>query len=106
MAFTEDATTTETKLKRIAALSAANPDMVFTHVIHHINEESLRACFHELDGKKAIGIDGVDKANYGENLDKNLRDLMFRMQRMAYIPGAVRYSAPICLDIFFSLVSF
>ncbi len=60
-------------MKRIAALSAANPDMVFTHVIHHINEESLRTCFHELDGKKAIGIDGVDKANYGENLDENLR---------------------------------
>lgn len=90
MAFTEDAITTETKLKRIAALSAANPDMVFTHMIHHINKESLRACFDELDGKKAIGIDGVEKANYGENLDENLRDLMSRMQRMAYIPGAVR----------------
>ena len=90
MAFTEDAITTETKLKRIAALSAANPDMVFTHVIHHINEESLRTCFHELDGKKAIGIDGVDKANYGEKLDENLRELMSRMQRMAYIPGVVR----------------
>jgi group II intron reverse transcriptase/maturase len=86
----EDTITTEMKLKRIAALSAANPEMVFTHVIHHINEESLRTCFHELDGKKAIGIDGVDKASYGEDLDKNLQDLMDRMRRMAYIPGAVR----------------
>ena len=90
MVSTDDTITTETKLKRIAALSAANPDMVFTHVIHHINEESLRTCFHELDGKKAIGIDGVDKANYGEKLDENLRELMSRMQRMAYIPGVVR----------------
>ena len=90
MEFTEDSITTETKLKRIAALSAANPDMVFTHMIHHINEESLRTCFHELDGKKAIGIDGVDKASYGEYLDENLRDLMDRMRRMAYIPGPVR----------------
>lgn len=86
----EDQEVTETKLKRIAALSAADPDMVFTHVIHHFNEESLRACFHELDGKKASGIDEVDKANYGENLDKNLRNLMNRMKRMAYIPGPVR----------------
>lgn len=45
---------------------------------------------HELDGKKAIGIDGVDKASYGINLDENLRDLMDRMRRMAYTPGAVR----------------
>lgn len=81
---------TETKLKRIAALSAANPEMVFTNVIHHFNEESLRACFHELDGKKAIGIDGIDKARYRENLDENLRNLMDKMKRMAYIPGAVR----------------
>jgi retron-type reverse transcriptase len=81
---------TETKLKRIAVLSAANPDMMFTHVIHHINKELLRACFYELDGKKAIGIDGVDKVNYEENLNENLRGLMSRMERRAYIPGAVR----------------
>jgi RNA-directed DNA polymerase len=90
MVFPEDTNKTKMKLKRIAALSAANPDMVFTHVIHHINEESLRACFHELDGKKAIGIDGIDKASYGEKLNENLRDLMDRMRRMAYIPGPVR----------------
>jgi RNA-directed DNA polymerase len=90
MGFTENLELTETKLKRIAALSAANPEMVFTHVIHHFNKESLRACFHELDGRKALGIDGIDKASYGENLDENLRDLMDRMKRMAYIPGAVR----------------
>ena len=90
MVFTENTITTETKLKRIAALSAANPDMVFTHVIHHINEESLRTCFHELNGQKAIGIDGIDKASYGENLDKKLQELMARMRRMAYIPGVVR----------------
>ena len=81
---------TEMKLKRIAALSAANPEMIFTHVIHHFNVESLRTCFHELDGKKAKGSDGIDKASYGENLEANLQDLMGRMKRMAYIPGAVR----------------
>jgi len=80
MGFTENLESTETKLKRIAALSAANPEMVFTHVIHHFNEESLRACFHELDGRKALGIDGIDKASYGKNLDENLRDLMDRMK--------------------------
>lgn len=77
-------------MKRIAALSAENPEMIFTHVMHHFNEESLRACFHELEGKKAIGIDGINKAKYGENLDDNLRNLVARMKRMAYIPGPVR----------------
>jgi RNA-directed DNA polymerase len=90
MNSTEDLILTETKLKRIAALSAANPEMVFTHVIHHFNEESLRTCFHELDGQKAIGSDGIDKAKYRENLDENLKNLTDRMKRMAYIPGPVR----------------
>jgi len=59
MKVTETYKMTETKLKRIAALSAADPNMVFTNVMHLFNEESLRACFHELDGKKAIGSDGI-----------------------------------------------
>lgn len=90
MEFAETYLLTETKLKRIAALSAANPNMVFTNVMHLFNEESLLACFHELDGKKAIGIDGIDKANYGINLSENIKNLVDRMKRMAYIPGPVR----------------
>lgn len=90
MKFAETYIPTETKLKRIAALSAANPRMVFTNVMHLFNEESLRACFHELKGRKAIGNDGIDKAQYGEKLNENLKNLVERMKRMAYIPGPVR----------------
>ncbi len=90
MECTETYVLTETKLNRIAALSTANLRMVFTNVMHLFNEESLRACFHELDGKKAIGSDGIDKAKYGEALDKNIKNLVERMKRMAYIPGPVR----------------
>ena len=48
MEYTDTYILTETKLKRIAALSAANPEMVFTNVMHLFNEESLLACFHVL----------------------------------------------------------
>ena len=27
--------------------------------MHLFNQESLAACFHELDGRKAVGTDGV-----------------------------------------------
>lgn len=90
MKFTEILSPTETKLKRIAALSAADEKMMFTNVMHLFNQESLLACFHELDGKKAIGSDGISKAEYEENLGSNLRNLVERMKRMAYIPGPVR----------------
>ena len=79
-----------TVLDRIAKLSAHNSDKKFHSLMHHINVDSLRACFHELDGRKAVGIDGVTKADYGEDLEANLEDLIARMKRMAYRPGPVR----------------
>ncbi len=90
MKYTDDYEVTTTKLNRIAALSKANPDMVFSNLLHHFNEESLLACFQELDGKKAVGIDDIDKACYGKCLNDNLRNLVERIRQMAYIPGAVR----------------
>lgn len=90
MVYTETHNMTETKLKRIAELSAANPKQVFTNLMHLFNEESLLTCYHELDGKKAVGIDRIDKETYGKSLKGNLKNLVEQMQRMAYIPGAVR----------------
>jgi len=58
--------------------------------MHFFNEDSLRECFNELDGKKACGADGIDKEKYREDLDENLRDLIARMKRMAYRPGPIR----------------
>ena len=58
--------------------------------MHHFNETSLKECFHQLDGTKAVGADGVTKAAYAMHLDDNLTDLVARMKRMAYRPGPVR----------------
>jgi group II intron reverse transcriptase/maturase len=58
--------------------------------MHLFNQESLAACFHELDGRKAVGADGVTKAHYGIHLERNLEELVQRMTRMAYRPGPVR----------------
>ena len=46
--------------------------------------ESLAACFHELDGTKAVGIDGITKAHYGEHLEENLHDLVERINTFVY----------------------
>ena len=56
---TETCLDTDTKLKRIAWLSANEPHKRFDSLMHHFNEASLAACFHESDGNKAVGIDGV-----------------------------------------------
>ena len=58
---TKPITTTTTKLNRIAKLSSGDSAMEFRRLMPHINKESLISCFHKLDGKKAVGIDGVTK---------------------------------------------
>jgi RNA-directed DNA polymerase len=90
MGSPETCSMTATKLKRITWLSASDPDKRFDSLLHHFNEESLAACFDELDGTKAVGIDGITKAQYGENLGENLCDLVARMKRMAYRPQPIR----------------
>jgi group II intron reverse transcriptase/maturase len=81
---------TATKLKRIAWLSAKDTEKTFRCLMHHVNEESLRTIFNKLDGKKAIGIDGIRKEDYAKNLEINLKDLLERMKRMAYRPMPVK----------------
>ena len=81
---------TDTALAEIAYLSARNSDQVFHSLMHHFNVKSLRRCFDKLDGKKAVGVDGISKADYEENLQAKLQDLVERMKRMGYRPQAVR----------------
>ena len=86
----ESQTTTETQLKRIAWLSGRDKHKQFDCLMHHFNEPSLKECFHQLSADRAVGADGITKADYAENLDANLKDLIGRMKRMAYRPGPVR----------------
>ena len=58
--------------------------------MHLFRQESLAACFHALDGRKAVGADGMTKAEYGADLERNLAELVERLKRMAYRPGPVR----------------
>ena len=87
---TKPVNSTETKLKRIAELSGRNPAQAFNCLMPHFNREPLAACFHELDGSKAVGIDRKTKEEYGKNLDRNISRLIERMKSMAYLPEPVR----------------
>lgn len=64
--------------------------MVFTSIGHLIDKEMLLQCHAEMDGDKAVGIDGITKEEYGKNLDENLNDLIARLKRRAYKPKPAR----------------
>ena len=82
--------TTDTILKRIAWVSGQDKESSFGSLMYLYNVDSLKQCFSELDGSKAVGIDGIDKDAYAQNLDVYIEDLVRRMKQMAYIPGVIR----------------
>ena len=76
---------------RIGEKARQEPETVFTSLYHHITDvDNLRACYDTLKGNKAIGIDGVTKRAYGEQLEENLADLSQRLKDMAYKPQPKR----------------
>ncbi|XME01523.1 hypothetical protein QYZ88_012520 [Lachnospiraceae bacterium C1.1] len=79
-----------TQLERISQMSRENPDMVFTSIFHLINKDLLKACHTDMDGKKAVGIDGVTKEIYDSELDDNLDTLVYRLRNKSYRPKPAR----------------
>lgn len=78
------------KLDRIAKLAVSDKTVVFNNLAHVLNVEMLREIYQELDGRKAIGVDGITKEEYGKNLDENLRSVWLRILRGIYKPKASR----------------
>ena len=82
-----------TDLTWIGEKARKEPGLVLTSLYHHICDvDNLRACYGALEGRKATGVDGVTKEEYGKNLEGNLRDLSERLKRMGYRPGPKRRS--------------
>lgn len=75
-----------TKLERISQLSKENPEMVFTSIGHLIDKEMLMECHNKMEKDKAVGIDGVTKEEYGNNLDENLDRLIASLKKKSYRP--------------------
>ena len=80
----------ETKLARISQLSKENPDMVFTSLGHLLNKEMLKSCHAQMDGTKAVGIDGITKEEYGRSLEENINALIERLKKKSYKPKPAR----------------
>jgi len=67
-------------------LVAKDKEKMFTNLFCHLNMENLREAFHALDGSKAVGVDGITKGQYGQNLEANLNDLLTRLHKGTYRP--------------------
>ncbi len=79
-----------TKLARISELSKEKPDMKVNSIGHLINFDMLAACHNKMDGSKAVGIDGISKDDYANNLEENRRGLVQRLKDKSYKPKPAR----------------
>lgn len=59
-------------------------------LMNRANEETIKTEHRRQEKKKATGIDGVNKEEYGKELDKNAADLIARMKKFSYKPQPVR----------------
>ncbi len=82
-----------TNLTRIGEKARKEPQLVFSSLYHHICDgDNLRACYETLGARKASGVDGVTKDEYGAQLEENLRELSARLKRNGYRPDPKRRS--------------
>ena len=63
---------------------AKQPDARFYALAYLIDENALQRAFKRLRKNAAVGVDGVTKDEYGENLAENLRELHGRMKAGKY----------------------
>ena len=80
----EDGITWLTKLERIELLSSQNQEILFNNLGHIIDLEMLEGQYKELNGNKAVGIDGITKDQYGKKLKANLSLLLTKIRRGQY----------------------
>jgi group II intron reverse transcriptase/maturase len=59
-------------------------------LMHCVNERNLLAEHRKQSRRKATGIDGIDKATYDENAERNIHALVERMKKFQYKPLPVR----------------
>lgn len=79
-----------TELHGIQKFVEEEADTRVQNLASAINQEQLQRIHRKQNGKKAIGSDGVSKADYSRSLDENLENLVGRMKREVYKPKPSR----------------
>jgi group II intron reverse transcriptase/maturase len=79
-----------TRLQRIAQLAKEDAQRAFLSLAHHIDIDFLREAYRRTRKDGAAGVDGQTAAEYEENLEANLQDLLNRFKSGRYKAPPVR----------------
>ncbi len=98
-------------LLKVAERARREPHAKFHSLAHLIDVEALRRAFERQKPNAAVGVDGVTKEQYGQDLERNLQDLHQRLRskrwrhqpiRRVHIPkdGKGKKTRPIGISCF------
>ena len=91
MSRTQSRSGMSSALERIRQAARRDKGQRFTALLHHVySMDTLKAAYFGLKRDVAAGIDGTTWRQYGEELERNLKDLSDRIQRRAYRAQPVR----------------
>jgi RNA-directed DNA polymerase len=71
-------------LGRVRRRAIEDREARFSALLHHVDVDRLRAAYRALNPRAASGVDGVTWDTYGQDLERNLRDLHARVHRGGY----------------------
>src|SRR6266550_2077749 len=71
-------------LGRVREVARRDKEARFTALLHHVSLGRLRAAYWAIRPQAAPGVDGVTWRDYGQDLERNLRDLHVRVQAGRY----------------------
>ena len=91
--YAERTLTVTTKLERFTLMAREEPHTRITSLMGLLfDPDGLRESFGRQDGRKAPGVDGIRKDDYGQGVEARLTDLSERIRRLGYRPEPVRRS--------------
>ncbi len=79
-----------TGLRKVAERAKREPAGRFHSLAHLIDEELLAGVYRRLRGDAAVGVDGITKEQYGQELQSNLHDLHERLGTKRYRHQPIR----------------
>lgn len=83
-------TNLSTKLLKVAKRAKREPETPLLALAHLIDEEMLKEAFGRIRKDAAVGVDGVTREQYGNDLDENVRALHRRMKEGRYRHQPIR----------------
>ena len=79
-----------TELQKVAERAKREPDAKFHSLAHLIDVDLLRRAFARVRKDAAVGVDGITKEQFGQELLKNLLELHGRMKAKRYRHQPIR----------------